>query len=605
LGAGGPVASATDESIRDWVEHIAAVNAPADTLFWSGAAVSMAPPTCLPSGRALTERVLDELFGPEVLHELLAVYDDLELGRRLPRLEVVMGIASSERGHGDAAFGVLSDVLTAQPNHCHAYLADHIAAGGRHVTANFDTCIERAGAPDSVIHFHGSAEQPPAEWGATLANIEHGLEEPMREALRTTLEQSSLIVFAGYSGQDIFDIAPFFQQLAEGGEEPLRGKVVLWLCGPDDDRPGVEPYNPPEPTGGSAASDLAWADEPDWRELHWQWLLEAGASVWSAHSDLGGVLAEFARAWGMPDRPPTPGSSPTAPAACAAALDELAKQRCTLFLWEHAGVWRRACACVEAHPDLVDDQDRARIEAETAWHEGRYVDAATWWSRALTRGSIAWEERQAACLWVQGRLLRSYWRGARALSRSAGRGEDEARLAVTLGRTVVHMRRAPDVTVLGRLVTRGVLRQVNGFLRDRTVGIGLRKELESVSHQLGDPRRHGEQVQDARATYLETDALGALVNYRHGTLRSRLDPPNPAPSSEEASAEFGRQYAWAELIGAPGDAARIVLLPYAQRAFCRGCVKKELGRLQLSRWHRTRYLVADRLARMRDSRAIK
>lgn len=58
----------------------------------------------------------------------------------------------------------LSDLTAAPPNAHHAFIAEHLAAGGRHITANFDTCIERATprprppTTERPVHFHGALD---------------------------------------------------------------------------------------------------------------------------------------------------------------------------------------------------------------------------------------------------------------------------------------------------------------------------------------------------------------------------------------------------------------------------------------------------------------
>jgi hypothetical protein len=55
-----------------------------------------------------------------------------------PRLEMVLDTAVGTYGLG-LLTDALSDLAAASPNAHHAFFAGHLAAGGRHITANFDT----------------------------------------------------------------------------------------------------------------------------------------------------------------------------------------------------------------------------------------------------------------------------------------------------------------------------------------------------------------------------------------------------------------------------------------------------------------------------------
>ena len=82
------------------------------------------------------------------------------------------------------------------------------------MTANFDTCIERATTHlVEVVHFHGDigSHKPIATLGARLQVIERGFTESMSKILQRTLAHSDggTLAFVGYSGSDFFDATPF------------------------------------------------------------------------------------------------------------------------------------------------------------------------------------------------------------------------------------------------------------------------------------------------------------------------------------------------------------------------------------------------------------
>ncbi len=146
--------------------------APDRVVFWTGAGISFAAPTWAPGGITLVERALTSFFEPGFLSRLRGYYGALDLARKHPRLETVLDVV--RRIHGvDALADLLSDLRQAQPNELHRFFADHLNLGGRHITANFDTCIEACHA-ENITHFHGSFQDGADALGATLARIQRG-----------------------------------------------------------------------------------------------------------------------------------------------------------------------------------------------------------------------------------------------------------------------------------------------------------------------------------------------------------------------------------------------------------------------------------------------
>jgi hypothetical protein len=206
---------------------------PQSVVFWSGAGISSDAPTCGPLGGELTVRALDYAFEPCCLERIQDYYAALRVEREYPRLETVLDVVCRIIGL-DALNDVLSDMRRPVPNEVHAFLARHLDAGGRQVTANFDDCIERSRAPSTggeLTHFHGSFATDPsgARLGATLGNIQGGFTPALAERLRGTLTASAVkaIVFVGYSGYDAFDVGPFLRSLAPARD--LEGKTVIWV----------------------------------------------------------------------------------------------------------------------------------------------------------------------------------------------------------------------------------------------------------------------------------------------------------------------------------------------------------------------------------------
>lgn len=150
-----------------------------------------------------------------------------------PRLETVLEALVDEYGL-DVLRDVLSDLVAALPNPHHRIFGRHAAAGGYHVTANFDTCIERAepqlnGDEDEhVVHIHGAlgARGELSSLGARLRVIEDGFPEDLVRRLDEILcsNDVKVVVFVGYSGSDFFDATPYLLSRLD----MLKTKTVVW-----------------------------------------------------------------------------------------------------------------------------------------------------------------------------------------------------------------------------------------------------------------------------------------------------------------------------------------------------------------------------------------
>ena len=157
-----------------------------------------------------------------------------------PRLETVLDTAVGTYGL-DLLTDALSDLAAASPNAHHAFFAEHLTFGGRHITANFDACIERrhlrtsAVARGQPVHFHGELDLDTSRedleaLGGRLSVIENGLPAAMQDQLDAILagEDVQALVFVGYSGSDYFDAGPY---LLQRGLRHLAGKLSACLRG--------------------------------------------------------------------------------------------------------------------------------------------------------------------------------------------------------------------------------------------------------------------------------------------------------------------------------------------------------------------------------------
>ena len=126
----------------------------------------------------------------------------------------------------------LADSLKlAQPNLIHHLCGDHLLAGGRHWTLNFDLLLEQAIRDGSlartIIHPHGDLRDPKT-LAATLAALRAGIPNPQRERMDADLRRVTTILVVGYSGSDYFDVDPYLRNafLERTASTPLR---VIWV----------------------------------------------------------------------------------------------------------------------------------------------------------------------------------------------------------------------------------------------------------------------------------------------------------------------------------------------------------------------------------------
>ncbi|WP_337264538.1 MULTISPECIES: SIR2 family protein [unclassified Serratia (in: enterobacteria)] len=221
---------------------------PGKVVLMVGAGISIESPTHLPGGNALTEALLDHLLDSSAASEIKTVFSQCKqwMGRSLPRLEHVLDKAfetSTIEGveRSDAARELLRIFSKRPPNANHHLIADYLLEHhGWCITTNFDDCIEQAGRHQIPVHVidpetktldilyreygedwgiikvHGTIERDFASLGATLADLEHGLPEVIKTLLEQVTVQADLMVVAGYSGTDHFDINHWIRQRWNG-----------------------------------------------------------------------------------------------------------------------------------------------------------------------------------------------------------------------------------------------------------------------------------------------------------------------------------------------------------------------------------------------------
>jgi hypothetical protein len=540
---------------------------PARVAFWSGAGISSDPPTQGPVGLTLTKRALKYAFTPAFTTRVMCAYEALGIARELPRLESVLDVAAAEHGIQVLA-DLLADLEDPPPNPNHTFFASHLAAGGRHVTANFDTCIERAGGdPTGIVHFHGHIAN--GDWGslgARLSRIEGGFPGEVEAQLDGVLDACRAIIVVGYSGLDYFDVDPYWRSVNKRGA--MTGKSVLWI----DHR------------------DCGWdlSEDPAVTRRQLAWFADGGATIYELHAPTRDVLAELANVWSLPapdgtsdweDRPEP-----------SLYLDPRIRERATTRFLAAMGLHDAVRQRLAGKTLGEEDHEWA---AAAAWTAGQYRESARHWAQARPGSdpvSTAHRaERHAAALWLRGELRRGRRELIRALDEAALTGvpaEQRLAMAETLGRVVEHMARLPDTKLF---VTRKRSQQALGYLDGATqslstaTGVHMKARVSTVRAALtGQPpdRSPEEPVRD----FDESEALLAMLNYRHAALRARAALRDGRPSA----AEYHSHREAFRHIGDLGDAARVPLLPGAETAFSPASVWRGFADVDFTNWHRFR-----------------
>lgn len=546
-------------------------------MFWSGAGISVDPPTCGPRGPEVTERAIELGFAPGTLQEIQKAYEAIGLGvDRYPRLEAVLEVAARAHGVGFLEM-VLDGLARATPNPAHHFFARHLHGGGHHSTANFDLMIEACGLGMSPFHFHGrldgTADQF-ARLGARLTLLERGFESESRRALSKMLFSNvSALVIVGYSGSDYFDVDPFFRDNAEA--LATAGLQLFWL---DHDN---------SVNTGPVLEQTVRLEPPMFVDLK-----QSGVPVHWIRGRTVDALKSFARMWELPWVDPLP--TPTYPAR-SHVLDLQARVEASRQLYAHMGMWN-------SHDRLVAGSPRLRatlspsITAEIAWQRGQYARAQEIWESSLgaEQGTrAAWLERKAACLWVRGSYVRAYTTARRAVltARDSNNREVLGRALETTARIVVHAGRTPDLFWFATSNKRRMLlRQIASVLSDRNIGLHLREGLRDVERLLSyDPERFGSlareiNTEDASEKFSQYESLSAMVDYRRGQQRRSV-----ASGQISMTASWLNEYVRAaQFLGMSAGVATVVTLPGAAPYFGLRAGLRNLWTADFTIWHRVR-----------------
>jgi hypothetical protein len=562
---------------------------PADVLFWSGAGVSGDAPTLGPLGTTLTDRAIAEAFDGDLLDCLRQAYSALNLPRDRPRLEAVLDVVVAEHGPHTLS-DLLNDLRDPPPNGNHHFFAAHTRLGGGHATANFDTCVERAGGdPDRIVHFHGSfsAAGGVDELGARVSGIERGFNRHQREALDRRLDAATVLVVVGYSGLDYFDVDPYWRDAAERGI--FNGRRVVWINHAPD-------------WGLLAGRACARKQLRIFADL-------GAADVYQVDAPTREVLNRMAVAWNMPPIPPPPPVQRRP--HMRFEVTPTAKARATTRFLASAGLRGVVRQRLSGHQLTLEEHGWA---ADAAWGAGQYCNAALHWAQSYAADDPASRairgEREAACLWLRGRLRAARTLLLRTLDDAAEQGVDpQLRLLIaeTLARVLAHMRRLPDTRLLvtrsSRIRAVSLLDDIEQTLQDeadgRSLPIHLRARVASARADLAGQHRP-ESGHEPIRDFDESEALGAMVNYQHAALRARAERRRDGDGGPPARWEYTRHRDRFRALGDTADAARVPLLPGAARVFPATTVVRDLARCDFTTYHLIRLAALHLFQRIRE-----
>jgi len=230
---------------------------PNKVIFWTGAGISKDSPSLLPPGDDLTKEIIDAFCLKGTWGKILNylsyanIKDSHRKNKTIPRLESILGGIVSVLGYD--FLNRFNKLFNPIPNALHLFFAHHILKGGSHITLNLDLGIENALqkqisppvyqilTPSNIsqqnilnttfpfiLHLHGKHGESLSNLGLTIENVSKGFSDDIKKLIINRLHLSSLLIFAGYSGSDFFDVTPFFKELHDQKINLLKLGVV-WV----------------------------------------------------------------------------------------------------------------------------------------------------------------------------------------------------------------------------------------------------------------------------------------------------------------------------------------------------------------------------------------
>ncbi len=559
---------------------------PQDLTVLSGAGISVEGPSALPTGWELTRRVFGAYFPPDVLDRVLRHHALVGWTEppgcslappsgdpRPPRLETVLGVVAKIYGE-TCVDDVVSDVARAKPNRLHHFMAQHLARGGGHLTANFDECVEKAAEErnltwlkEDLLHFHGAVG---GRLGATLARIEKGFSPALAGEFVALLTSRPFLLVTGYGGGDFFDVNASVMALPP---DALHGLRVVWLQ-----------HNSPHKAHVTEVIDDKRDPVPSLPVA----LRRKGAhvSVLCGPSDV--LLSQLGDQWGFDEL-----GKPSArrPAPPAITVDDDLRVVSALALFTDIGLFDEVSRLLAPLPKAPPGMIRATAGA-ALWEEGRWNDLRLRWSRTRPRNNVTRLERIGATLWVQGRFLPALawltWHRRRAS------GQARLELAETEGRVVEHMSRTPGLKELAARLAPGVAAELG--TTDQTAGVHLFRRRTDLSSSLVGARDDGHATISSE-WFGQAGNVLAWTSYRHRMLRDTYRHDALTADLVRDYRELQRLY---HVVGSRSGVARTHLLPGAHRVFSLAEVTKGVFSLQYGWCQRGRIITLHVVRRLQD-----
>lgn len=528
---------------------------PHEVAFWTGAGISANAPTSLPLGFGLTKAVIDHFCIAGSFETLLAYYAQAQLcdadgnPKSMPRLEFIFDCLANAIGL--QVLQSLSAFSTAPSNLLHHFFAQHIHSGGRHITVNFDQCIEDSPAfrlEDYVLHVHGRY-QPDDEaistLGARLATVASGLTAPMQAEIIDILTSVRFLVFVGYSGSDYFDVNPFFRSLSELGVS-LPNLRAIWIS----HRGSPEDVLIQE--GGTALPGRTILTS----------LALAGARPIQVQSPTAALLLTLREAWfGPMDERSIPATDGSRTFAITTPVTPCERLSGAIRIYEAMGlgaeITRREDAirncCIESDASY-QHQNRGLWSLEIGYRDqGSYRKARSVLSEIKPTSAVEQlrkQERLASVCWLAGDHLGAWWMLRRALTMADNAGPSLPGIADIRNAIMVAFlhwfRDVGSTPVLGRfanLAEGSNVRRIYGDLcaaeawnaipaRSQSALVRLHQEIPVLSRDstLSPPQSHSRE--SLVGPFSESDSFIGVANFTRRQIIQDIERGSEIPQEQ-------------------------------------------------------------------------
>jgi hypothetical protein len=559
---------------------------PEKTIFFTGAGISMDEPTRLPSGDELSKRILRYAFLEHVavgdsekplIEVIQEIYCKLNkkmsfAERKYPRLEMLMEKACFATGPRVLSI-VLKDIRAAYSNNNHQIFARHLQLGGRHITANFDTCIEKC-MPDAdrnnVVHFHGKVD----ELKTMLSEIANGFPAETEDKLLNTLtkQKNSILIVAGYSGRDFFDVDPFF--LEKSKDIACHIEQVIWI----------------EHSSKKSCIDDYWvADKVPPMFLHLQ---KNGIKCIHINCDTNAFLNKLDSNWNYCGITIHSDDSKN-------HISEEAKTKNTLELLYHMGLNTYYWDLTKKYP-LYCGEDWILMgrKARCAWQKGHYRKSMRFYiltyNRDINRSKAKKYIRVANCQYTRGAMVRALI--ASFFGKNyAGKSEDSNVLfeAVDMQLQVFrHIKRCPDLRLLFYILPKKkVLDEAAELLTDENLMISLhaKNQMASAIKDLRGENAIADQ-QGFIDAFIEYEDLSAWLDYEYSKENRKMINCYTEDVKREKQKWIKDFAETAEILGKHESACCLPKISGAPESMEISWATRQLQDLDITIWHKFRIM---------------